>query len=181
MSVAPQPQESILSSSAAQRLNRILASLGDSGGREASSVLVPADNSAATAESSSKEQQPAIASLLQPGHPAIENQRWQREGISGVVKYSESVVSALALASEIARASNTSQKDALGSLTSNSSPRSSQYSAPVSSGLTAASQAKTSSSVVRVRSGDVASREKSIDSSLVRYMCCFSLTYSVFL
>jgi hypothetical protein len=150
-------------SSAAQRLSRILASLGDSG----SSTALP---------------------TVQPQSPAspIDSLLYQRQvkeanghGTSGVV-YSESVASAMALASQISR-SKRSPRKVVESLTSSPSSSSSSAaataqpsssSAPppsvIASSETAA--ATSSSSVVRVRSDRVVSREKNIDSSLVRYL-----------
>ncbi len=149
-------------SSAAERLSRILASLSDTGGnssKQQSAAVI--ENRPQLPVSSTEGVLPQRHSTQTTGSSSV---RQAHKVTSNQVKYSESVASALAFASEIERSMSSPQKS-VALLSPSSTPASSSAAAvPVAP----AAPPTTSSSVVRVRSGHIVSREKNIDSSLVR-------------
>jgi hypothetical protein len=156
---------SAASSSAAERLERLLTSLGDFAGSSSSSSSSSSSreqrnaSSASLPSTSAASPQPSSAGPLQ-NQQFNKNPRADATGSGGSAsKYSDSVASALALADEIARNASSSHKT--GSVAA-------ALSSASSSSAAAAAAAALTSSGIRVRSDHIASREKSIDCSLVK-------------
>jgi hypothetical protein len=156
--------QEVARSSAAERLSRILASLGDAGGNGSKQQSVAMIQNSSQLAISTTEGVPSQRHSTQTiGSSSV---RQADQVASNQVKYSESVASALAFASEIERSMSSQQKSV--ALLSSSSPSSSSSAAAATVPVAPAAPPTTSASVVRVRSDLIVSREKNIDSSLVR-------------
>ena len=145
-------------------MSRILASLGDASGngsKQQSAAMI--ENRTQSAISSIEGVPSQRHSTQTTGSSSV---RQADQVASNQVKYSESVASALAFASEIERSMSSPQKSL--ALLSSSLPPSSSSAAAATVPVAPAPAPTTYSSVVRVHSGHVVSREKNIDTSLIR-------------